>query len=97
MAEEDLLMALPLELVSGRLGAALGDELEDFEEEDEEDLDEEEVSAGGDEVGEEADEGGEPPDGHVYEVIEDVTQQYMAAIEAAVARYAPHLWVPSLL
>lgn len=83
--------ALPMELVSGGLGGiTLDDEFNDFEEDDEEDLDEDEASVEGDEEDEDG-EGEGPDESHLYEVIEEVTPQDVAAGVAAEARYAPQL------
>ena len=57
MTEEDLLAALPMELVSGGLGGfTLDDDLDEFEEENEENLDEDEASVEGDEEEEDGEE-----------------------------------------
>lgn len=97
ITEEELLAALPMELVSGGLGGiALDEEFDDFEEEEDENLDEEEASVEGDEEDEDGEV--ELPDGpegsHVYEVTEVATPQHVAAAGAAEARYAPQLNVP---
>ena len=97
LTEEDLLAALPMELLAGggAGGVPYDDEYVDFEEEEDpdEEGDDDEADGGGDGRGQPAGGAVGVPAGRsgMYEVTEDGTLRALVASEAAHARYDP-LW-----